>query len=97
MYRQIITYILLFVVLVLVQVTILDHVMLFSVAAPVVYIYFIIRLGVSTGVNRLMSLAFFMGLLVDIFADTPGMNSLACTVLAVAKRPILMVYCQRDD
>ncbi len=97
MYRQIITYILLFVVLVLVQVTILDHVMLFSVAAPVVYIYFIIRMRMSMGVNRLMTSAFFMGLLVDIFADTPGMNSLACIVLAVAKRPILMAYCPRDD
>lgn len=97
MYRQIITYVLLFVVLVLVQVTILDRVMLFSVAAPVVYIYFIIRMGMSVSVNRLMLLAFFMGLSVDIFADTLGMNTLACTVLAVAKRPVMMAYCQRDD
>lgn len=97
MYRQIITYVVLFVALVLLQVTILDRVMLFSLAAPVVYIYFIIRMSMSIGVNRLMLLGFFMGLIVDIFADTPGMNALACTVLAVAKRPILMAYCQRDD
>lgn len=97
MYRQIITYVVLFVALVLLQVTILDRVMLFSLAAPVVYIYFIIRMSMSIGVNRLMLLGFFMGLIVDIFADTPGMNALACTVLAVTKRPILMAYCQRDD
>lgn len=86
-----------FVALLLVQVTIFDRVLLFSVAAPVVYIFFIIRLGMSVSVNQLMLLAFLMGLTIDIFADTPGMNSLACTVMAISKRPILMAYCPHDD
>lgn len=97
MYRQIITYVILFIVLVLVQVTIFDRVILFSVASPVVYIYFLIRLRMNIGINSLMLLGFLMGLLVDIFADTPGMNALACTILAVSKRPILMAYCPHDD
>ncbi len=47
--------------------------------------------------NLLMTTSFLLGLTVDIFSDTPGMNALSCTLLSVLKRPILLAYCQHDD
>lgn len=79
------------------QVLICDHIMLFGVAIAFVYIYIIIRLPMSLNVNYLLSIAFLSGLTVDIFSDTPGVNSLACTVLAMLKRGVMYAYVPRDD
>lgn len=49
----------------------------------------------STG--SLLTWAFVGGFVVDLFSDTPGLNSLSCTILAVFKRPILYLYIPRDD
>lgn len=48
-------------------------------------------------VSWLMTWGFFAGLTVDIFSDTLGVNSLACTLLAMLKRPMLYAYVPRDD
>ena len=49
------------------------------------------------GKGILFTLAFIMGLSVDIFADTTGVNALACTVLAAMKHPIYYAYVPKDD
>lgn len=97
MARQITSATILFIVLVLVQVVIFNHIMLFGVAAPLIFIYFIIRLNMSVSFNALISLGFLIGLLVDICSDTPGMNALACTLLAAVKKPVLLAYTQHDE
>jgi len=97
MARAIANYIILFLLLVLAQVLIFNHILLFGVAAPVVFIYFVIRLGMSVRFNTLITIAFLMGLCVDICSDTPGMNTLACTVMAAVKKPVLLAYTQRDE
>ena len=97
MARRIIQILILTVALVLAQTLIFNHVSLFGVAVPFVFIYIIIRLSMATPLNYLMTLAFLTGLCVDVFSDTLGMNALACTIIAVLKKPILLSYCQRDD
>ena len=69
--------------LVFVQVLVCNNIMLFNVAMAFVFIYVIIRLPMDLNVNWLLTWAFFSGLAVDVFADTPGVNSLACTLLAM--------------
>ncbi len=83
--------------LVFVQVLVCNNIMLFNVAMAFVFIYVIIRLPMDLNVNWLLTWAFFSGLAVDVFADTPGVNSLACTLLAMFKRPMLYAYIPRDD
>lgn len=87
----------LFLVLILLQVLIFNHILLFGVAAPIVFIYFLIHLKLSVGFNWLITLGFLLGLIVDICSDTLGMNALACTLLAALKKPVLMAYVQRDE
>ncbi|MCM1369125.1 MAG: rod shape-determining protein MreD [Candidatus Amulumruptor caecigallinarius] len=84
-------------VLLAVQVLVCNHIMLFNVAMAFVFIYVIIRLPMSLSTGWLLTWAFFAGLTVDIFSDTPGVNSLSCTLLAMLKRPAFYAYVPRDD
>lgn len=97
MNRTILNFIILFVVLVLVQVIVCNRICLFNIAVPVIFIYFIIRLPASMGVNLVMTLSFILGLTVDIFSDTQGMNALACTMLGALRKPVLRLYLPRED
>lgn len=95
--KSVITNIAILICLVLVQVLVCNNIMLFNVAMAFVFIYVIIRLPMDLSVNWLLTWAFLSGLSVDIFADTPGVNSLACTLLAMLKKPMLYAYIPRDD
>ncbi len=87
----------LFVLLALAQVVVFNHLFLFGVALPLVFIYFIIRLPVTLGPNWSMTLAFLMGLTIDIFSDTQGMNALACTIFCTLRKPVLRLYFPREE
>lgn len=97
MSRTILNFIILFIILVLVQVIVCNRICLFNIAVPIVFIYFIIRLPVSLGVNWVMTLSFTLGLTIDIFSNTQGMNALACTLIGALRKPILHLYLPRDD
>lgn len=83
--------------LLLVQVLIFNHIMLFNVAMAFVFIYPVLRLRIDLKMDWLLTWAFLSGLIVDLFSDTPGVNALSCTLLAAAKRPVLFAYVLRDD
>ena len=51
----------------------------------------------TLGVSWVMTLSFILGLTVDIMSNTQGMNSLACTILAVTRLPVLHLYMPRQD
>lgn len=87
---------LLFVVLVLVQVM-CYKILLFGVAIPLVFIYLILRLPITWHMNITLSVGFFMGLVVDIFNNTPGMNALCCTLLAALREPVFALYVPREN
>ena len=97
MSRQNLNLVFVTIILFLVQVLICNRIVIFHVATPVIFIYPIIRFAFGLNLNLLYTIAFFLGLGIDIFSDTPGMNSLALTILAALKRPILLAYVQRDD
>lgn len=90
-------YLFLFVIVVLLQVTIGNDIHLFGVAIPFFYIYFILRLPLSLSINWTMTLAFVLGLTIDIFSNTPGMNSLSSVVLAALRKPVLNLYTPRGE
>ncbi|WP_298663374.1 rod shape-determining protein MreD [uncultured Barnesiella sp.] len=90
-------YLFLFIVMVLLQVTIGNDIHLFGVAIPFFYIYFILRLPLSLSINWTLTLAFVLGLTIDIFSNTPGMNALACVVMAALRKPVLNLYTPRGE
>ncbi|MBR2084353.1 MAG: rod shape-determining protein MreD [Muribaculaceae bacterium] len=82
-----IQFILLFIVLTVLQL-VCNKIVLWGVAMPVVFIYLILRLPVNLHGGWVLTIAFFSGLIIDIFDNTPGMNALACTLMAAVRRPV---------
>lgn len=97
MNKQGLTFAVLFAVLLLLQIIIFDNLVLFNSAVCFIFIYFILSLPLNFSTNWLLTLAFLSGLTVDIFCDTPGVNALSATVLAILKRPLFFAYVPRDD
>ncbi len=97
MNKSFFSYILLFVILVLVQALLMNHIVLFSSAVCFIFIYFLIKLPINLSANLVLTLGFLLGLSVDMLSDTPGLNALCCTVLASLKRPVFFAYEQHDD
>lgn len=90
-------YPLLFVVLVLLQITIFGHIQIMGVMVPMVFIYFILKLPMAMSVISVLTVSFLLGLTIDVCSDTLGMNALGCTVVAFARRPVLSVYAKREE
>ena len=97
MAKSILQFTLLFLVLVLLQVLIFNHLYLFHTALPLVFIYFILRLPVTMSTVSVLTLSFLLGLTIDVFSNTAGMNALACTILGFIRLPMLQLYTPRDD
>ena len=95
--KRVITYAILFIVLVAVQALLLNHIVLFNRAVRFIFIYFILKLPLNLNTNLLLTLGFLLGLTVDLLSDTPGVNALSCTVLSTLKRPVYYAYEQHDD
>ncbi len=91
MTKTVIQFIALFLALVVVQL-VCNKIVLFNVAMPVVFIYLILRLPINLHGGWVLTIAFFSGLIIDIFNNTPGMNALACTILAAVRRPVFNAY-----
>lgn len=83
MTKEILKFALLSVILVLCQVIVFNHICLFGVAVPLVFIYSLVRLPLNLNVNWVMTLGFLLGLTVDVFSNTQGVNALSCTLLSV--------------
>lgn len=97
MSKTILQFSFIFVVMVLLQVTIFNHICLYNIAIPFVFIYFIIRLPITLSTNWVLTFSFLLGLFIDIFSDTYGMNALACTILAMLRRLLFRLYIPREE
>ena len=82
--------------LALLQVLVLNQMHILGYATPFLYIYFILKLNTRTGRNALMIWAFALGLLIDIFGNTPGMNAASVILLAFSRTSILRLVTLRD-
>ncbi|MEN9918467.1 MAG: rod shape-determining protein MreD [Bacteroidota bacterium] len=87
----------LFIILVLLQVLILNHISFWGYATPFFYIYFIIKMPIGTNRNFLMVLAFLLGFTIDIFSNTPGQNAVASVFVGFVRRPVQGLFFAREE
>jgi len=83
--------------LVLLQVLILNNVHIAGYATPFLYIYFILRMEANISRNEAMLWGFALGLCIDIFSNTPGMNAAATVMLAFVRPIFLRLFTPRDN
>jgi rod shape-determining protein MreD len=82
--------------LAMLQVLVLNQMHIWGYATPFLYIYFILKLNTRTSRNALMLWAFALGLVIDIFGNTPGMNAASVILLAFSRTSILRLVTLRD-
>lgn len=80
----------------LLQVLILNNMHIVGYATPFLYVYLILKFESETSRNALMLWAFFLGLAIDVFSDTPGMNAAATVFLAFLRPVLLRLFTPRD-
>jgi len=83
-----------YLLLVAVQVLLLNHLNLGSYLNPSLYCYFILLLPFRTAGWLLLVISFVLGITVDLFTNTPGLNAAACVAMAFF-RPYLITMLSR--
>src|SRR6202020_1397212 len=94
--RTIIVNVLRFFALVFIQVFLLKNLTLYNLSTPYLYILFILLLPFETPNLLLFVLAFILGLTIDAFYDTPGLNAAACVLLALVRILFISITVQRE-
>lgn len=86
-----------FVALVLAQVFVLNHIHLFGIATPLLYVYFVILFRRNYPQWAMMLWAFLMGLVIDTFSNTPGVSSGSLTLMAAVQPFVSRPFVPRDS
>lgn len=86
-----------FVVLLVVQVLVLNHVWLLNVATPLLYVYFAITFPRNTEKGEVLGWCFFLGLLIDIFSNTPGLAAGTLTLIGMTQTYLVELFVPRDS
>ncbi len=86
-----------FLALFLAQVLILNHVHLFGVGTPLLYVYFAVTFRRHFPKWLILVSCFLLGLSIDIFSSTPGLASTVLTLVGLAQPYLLELLVPRDS
>ena len=84
--------VLVFILLILLQVLLLNRINVFGIATPVLYLYFLLKLPIGRNQFFVIISGFLLGLIIDIFLNTPGMNAAATTIMAAFRKPVINLF-----
>jgi rod shape-determining protein MreD len=96
MINTILKYGLIIVVLILLQVLVLNNIQFSGYVNPYVYIMIILLLPSLTPSWMVLTIAFFTGLVIDLFSGSPGMHASATLLAGFARPFVLRVIAPRD-
>lgn len=86
-----------FIALLLLQVLVFNHVHIFGYATPMPYIYFLLILPSDTPRWLYVVLGFVLGLLIDLFTNTPGLTAGATCLLGLLIPLFLHIFVSTDN
>ena len=86
----------LFILLVLLQIWLFNDIHLFGVATPFVYLYFTLKLPVKMNRNFVLILSALMGLIIDLFGFTFGLNMFVMVIVGFLRFYFLKLFAPRD-
>jgi rod shape-determining protein MreD len=85
-----------FVLFVLIQVVFLNQIYFLRIATPFLYIYFLLKLPVTTFRLQMFILFFLTGLVIDAFSNTPGMHAATCTMIGFVREPLIRFFMGKE-
>lgn len=86
-----------FIGLLFLQVLVIDNIRLGYYVHPYVYVLFILLLPFNTPKWQLLLYSFFMGLAVDLFCGTAGLNAAATVFMAFLRPYVINAMTRRKD
>ncbi|MDR2087537.1 MAG: rod shape-determining protein MreD [Dysgonamonadaceae bacterium] len=86
----------LFILLVFLQVWLFNKIHIGGFATPLVYIYFIIKLPVEMNRNMVLLIAALIGLTIDLFTFTLGLNMLATVIAGFSRTYLLKLFAPKN-
>ena len=89
--------VLLFAILLLAQVLVLNHIHLFDCATPLLYVYVVLLFRRNYPRWGILLVSFLLGLLVDIFSNTPGVAAASMTFLGFLQPYVFAMFLNRDS
>lgn len=85
-----------FLLLLLLQVLVFNHIHILGYATPMPYVYFLLLLPSDTPRWAYVLLGFVLGLAIDLFTSTPGMAAASMCLTGLAVPPLLAAFSPAD-
>lgn len=86
-----------FVILLVVQTLVLNHIHLLGCATPLLYVYFVMPMRRNEPQWATLLWCFALGLGVDIFSNTPGVGAASMTLVGLLQPYLLRLFAPRDS
>jgi len=86
----------LFILLVVLQVGLFNNIHLFGILTPFVYIYFTLKLPVKMNRNIVLIFSALIGLVIDLFESTLGLNMFVMVIIGFLRFYLLKLFAPRD-
>ena len=83
--------------LLLIQVLVFNHLNLFGYLNPMIYIAGVFLFPIRKNINALLVYSFLLGLSVDFFSDSGGINAAATLFIAFIRLPLLKTILRKSD
>ena len=97
MYNTLIRNIIRFIALVIMQVLVFDNIGFGNYIHPTIYVLFVLLLPFEFSKARLLIDGFLIGMAVDIFNGTPGLNAAATVFMAFIRPNIIGITTRKSD
>ena len=95
--NDIVKYIALFVMLILLQVIVLDNILFRGYINPMLYILFIFLFPIKKDRGIVLILGFLLGLCIDFFMNSGGLNAAATLFITYIRLPILKSLMRKSE
>lgn len=82
--------------LALLQILFLNRISLFGYVTPLFYIWMIARFDSSMKRSSVLLWSFSLGLIIDVFSGTPGLNAASATLLAMFQPGMIKLFVPLD-
>lgn len=90
-------YVLNIIMLIVAQVLVLGHIHLYGVVTPMLCIYLVVSFSRDTKHWQRLFLSFAVGMMVDSFANTPGLTAASMTIAAFVQPYFLELFLKKED
>ena len=87
--NDVIKYIILFIALILIQVIVLNNILFFGYLNPLLYILWVIIYPLKRDRGLFLLISFLLGLSIDFFVNSGGINAAAILFIAYIRLPLL--------